>query len=57
MSPRIITTEDRQLARIAQQKRLELALEFLNYTGVLYTRTMTPKPLVSKKDSTNRPAA
>lgn len=57
MSPRIITIEDRRLAQIANQKRLELALEFLNYKGVLYTRTMTPKPLVSTNESSSRPAS
>ncbi|MHA2175107.1 MAG: hypothetical protein ACXACP_03230 [Candidatus Hodarchaeales archaeon] len=57
MSQRIITPEDRQLAQIGKEKRLQLALEYLNYSGVFYTRTVTPKPLVSTNDSSNRPAA
>ena len=41
-------TDDTQLALISQEKRLRLALEYLNYNGVLYTHLQTPLTMSNK---------
>jgi hypothetical protein len=42
MSSKASLSEDTKIALISQEKRLQLALEYLNYNGVLYTRLQAP---------------
>ena len=47
MSSEVTLSEDTEIALISQEKRLQLALEYLNYNGVLYTRLTTPPTLLN----------
>jgi hypothetical protein len=42
MSSDATLSEDTKIRLISQEKRLQLALEYLNYNGVLYTSLQTP---------------
>ena len=47
---------NRRLTKIAQNNRLRLVLEVLNYNGVLYTLT-TPSSVKAKSRCFDRPAS
>ena len=47
MSSEVTLSEDTEIALISQEKRLQLALEYLNYNGVLYHRLTTPSTILN----------
>ena len=51
MDNQTVLPEDVKLALISQEKRLQLALEYLNYNGVLYTDLQTPLTMSVKDRS------
>ena len=55
MTSEATLSEDTKILLIAQEKRLQLALEYLNYNGVLYTRLQTP--LTMSKSTRDRSAS
>jgi hypothetical protein len=48
MPTKATLSDDTKIALISHEKRLQLALEYLNYNGVLYTRLQAP--LTSTRD-------
>ncbi len=50
-----VLNSDERLALIHQETRLRLALEYLNYNGVLYTQNLVPE--VKSPEKIDRSAA
>jgi hypothetical protein len=48
---------DQRIAKITQNNRLRLAIEFLNFNGVLYTLTTPNSTMKTKSRCYDRPAS
>ena len=48
---------DQRIAKITQNNRLRLAIEYLNFNGVLYTLTTPSSAVTTKSRCFDRPAS